>query len=184
MAPPEVQVRPSGPDDVAHVEAAAALIAAAARDHDIAEREAGFLTEKIVTGKAAVALEGERLVGFGYYSAWEHGAFVSHSGLVVEPDRRGRGLGRRLKMALFEGSSARYPDAVTMSLTTSPQVRAMNLSLGFRPVGFGEMTTDEAFWDGCKTCRNYAKVLARGERCCCEGMILLPGWLQEQATPR
>lgn len=168
-------VRRAGPDDARFAEAASAMIAAAAKDNDIAEREPELLEEKIRSGKAAVALEGERLVGFGYFSEWQGGAFVSHSGLVVDPSLRGQGVGRRLKMALFEASEEMYPDATTMSLTTSEAVKAMNRSLGFRVVPFEEMTTDERFWDGCKTCRNYERVRAEELRCCCEGMIRPPG---------
>ena len=56
-----------------------------------------------------------------------------------------------------------------MSLTTSPQVKKLNLSLGFHVVPLDQLADDPAFWEGCKTCRNYAEVKARGERCCCEG---------------
>ena len=179
MTSEEITVRPATAADAKYAEAASALIAEAARTHDIAEREVAFLIEKIESGKAAVALRSrpgqpDELIGFGYFSAWQDGAFVSHSGLVVRPDLRGHKLGRRLKTALFEGSRAKYPNATTMSLTTSPQVKAMNLSLGFEVVPFEEMTTDEAFWDGCKTCRNYAEMQAKGIRCCCEAMILRP----------
>jgi len=53
-------------------------------------------------------------------------------------------------------------------------VKEMNLALGFRMVPLGRLTKDPAFWAGCRTCRNYAAVQARGELCCCEGMILEP----------
>lgn len=170
-----VLVRMSGPADVPYAAPASAMIAEAARSFDIAERSVEFLTEKLESGKAALALVGDELVGFGYYSAWQGGKFVSHSGLVVRPDLRGTGLGRRLKEELFRGSLERYPEASTMSLTTSPQVKAMNLRLGFEVVPLDRLTTDESFWDGCKTCRNYAEVQAKGERCCCEGMLRPPG---------
>jgi hypothetical protein len=86
----------------------------------------------------------------------------------------GKGLGREMKALLFEQSRRELPDATLMSLTTSPQVKAMNLRLGFEVVPLEELTTDPAFWDGCKTCRNYEEVRARGEKCCCEGMVLRP----------
>ena len=160
------------------MDAAVGLIHEAAAEHDIAERSPAMLRHKIESGRAALALQRrggtEELVGFGYYSEWEGGRFVSHSGLVVRPELRGRGLGRRLKQALFQASRERFPDAATMSLTTSPQVKAMNLSLGFQVVPLERLTSDPAFWDGCRTCRNYEEVKRRGEICCCEGMLLEP----------
>lgn len=170
-----VEVRVSTPADARHAPAAAALIAAAAQAHDIATRSPELLAEKLRTGHAAVALHGGELVGFGFWSEWEGGRFVSHSGLVVREDFRGHGLGKRLKQALFESSRRVLPHATLMSLTTSPEVKAMNLSLGFRVVPLERLTKDPAFWAGCRTCRNYEEVQRRGEICCCEGMILEPG---------
>ncbi len=169
-----IVVREALPEDAPFAAAASELIRAAASEHDIAERSVEWLTKKIVSGRAAVALDRGELIGFGYWSDWQDGAFVSHSGLVVDPQYRGRSLGRRLKMVLFESSKKRFPQATLMSLTTSPQVKALNLSLGFRVVPLEELTSDPAFWAGCQTCRNYAAVQARGEICCCEGMILRP----------
>lgn len=171
----EIVVRPATAEDVGLAPAASALIRAAARENDIAERSVEWLRAKIEHDRAVVALRGEELVGFGYWSEWEGGRFISHSGLVVQPELRGYGLGRRLKAILVEASRRTFPKATLMSLTTSPQVKALNLSFGFRVVPLDRLTKDEAFWKGCETCRNYAAVRARGERCCCEGMILEPG---------
>ena len=171
MSEEEVVVRVAEPDDVHHARAASAMIEAASHAHDIATREVPLLEQKITSGRAAVALVGERLVGFGFFSEWEGGKFVSPSGLVVDDSMRGHGIGRKLKNCLFEASERMFPDATTMSLTTSEPVKAMNLSLGFVVVPFEEMTKDESFWDGCRTCRNYERVQAAGERCCCEAMI-------------
>jgi GNAT superfamily N-acetyltransferase len=171
----EVLVRGSGPEDAGLAPQASALIEEASHEHDIARRSVSFLEEKIRKGRAAFAFDGDELIGFGYWSDWEGGRFVSHSGLVVRPGYTGHGIGRRLKMELFESSRRALPKAKLMSLTTSPQVKAMNLALGFRVVPLDQLTTDPAFWEGCKTCRNYAEVQARGEKCCCEGMLLLPG---------
>ena len=169
-----IEVRVSGQGDGRWAADAAALIEEASAEHDIAPRAVSFLTKKLETGRAALALEGDALVGFGYWSEWEGGAYVSHSGLVVRSDRRGTGLGRELKALLFEGSRLRFAAAKVMSLTTSPQVRSMNLRLGFRLCGFDEVTSDEDFWDGCKTCSRYEETRSAGLRCCCEPMVLDP----------
>lgn len=170
----EILVRESRPEDVGFAAAASELIDAVADEFDIARRTPAWLARKIESAHAALAVKDGELVGFGYWSEWEGGRFVSHSGLVVRPDMHGRGLGRRLKTVLVRSSRRALPGATLMSLTTSPQVKKMNLSLGFRVVPLDRLTRDEAFWEGCKTCRNYAEVRARGERCCCEGMILEP----------
>lgn len=170
----EVLVRCSRPSDARHAAPAAALIAEAARDSDIAVREESLLREKIVAGRAALALESGRLVGFGYFSDWDGGAFVSHSGLVVREDHQGTGLGRRLKEVLFQASRRLFPDATTMSLTSSKAIERLNLSLGFRRAPLSALTRDPEFWKGCLTCRNYERVDAAGEQCCCFGMIRPP----------
>lgn len=170
----EIVVRHASKADVVHAVAAADLIEELADAHDVALRSAELLVGKIHNGRAVIALHGEELVGFGYWSRWQGGMFVSHSGLVVRPDYWNQGIGRRLKLALFGSSRAQLPHAILMSVTTSPQVKALNESLGFRVVSLDRLTTDPEFWEGCKTCRNWTEVQARGERCCCEGMILEP----------
>ncbi len=170
----DVEVRIAGPADAPFAAAAAALIDRAAAVADIARRDEELLRGKIEAGRAAIALDGDALVGFGYFSAWEGGRRVSHSGLVVRPDHRGEGLGRRLKLALFEASRRQFPRATTISLTTSPAVERLNLSLGFRRAPLEELTDDPEFWKGCRTCRNYERVRAEGKRCCCFGMIRPP----------
>jgi len=176
---PEVEVRESTPEDVHLAPAAARLIELVAESYDIATRSPEWLAAKLRSRRAAIALAGDELIGFGYWSAWDHDRFVSHSGLVVHPERMGLGLGRRLKEVVFASSERQLPNATMMSLTTSPQVRRMNERLGFRVVPLSELTADPAFWKGCETCRNWAEVRARGERCCCLGMIRPPGGWEE-----
>ena len=157
------------------------MIELASRDNDIAVRDEAMLRDKIATGRAVVGLDGGELVGFGYFAEWEGGRRVSHSGLVVAESHQGIGLGRRLKEALIAASDALFPDASTISLTTSKAVEALNLSLGFRRCELDELTDDPAFWEGCLTCRNYARVQARGEKCCCFGMIREPSSKDDEA---
>ncbi len=174
MREPVIEVRESRPEDAHLAEAASELIRAASGEFDIAQRSPDWLREKIEKRRAALALRGAELVGFGYWSSWEDDRFVSHSGLVVKPELRGHGLGKKLKLVLFDSSRRALPRATLMSLTTSPQVKEMNLALGFRVVPLERLTRDPSFWEGCRTCRNYEEVQARGVICCCEGMIWEP----------
>lgn len=169
-----IVVRIAKSTDRSYAAAAARLIRDAAREHDVAPRSVGLLRDKIEHGRAALALRGKELVGFGFFSEWEGGKFVSHSGLVVKDDLRGKGVGQRLKTALFRASSRLFPDATTMSLTTSPAVEAMNRALGYVRVPLSRLTKDEEFWNGCRTCRNFARVRRQGVKCCCFGMIKKP----------
>jgi ribosomal protein S18 acetylase RimI-like enzyme len=174
MSAPTVEIRASSAADIGLSQTASDLIASASDEFDIARRHPEFLEAKIQSGQAVFALDDHDLVGFGYFSDWDYGRFVSHSGLIVKPEYRGRGLGRRLKLALLKASRQQFPHAVLMSLTTSPEVKAMNLKLGFQVVPIEELTTDAAFWAGCKSCCRYTETLAKGLKCCCEGMVLRP----------
>jgi hypothetical protein len=81
----------------------------------------------------------------------------------------------RIKREIFDLSRRKYPDAKIFGITTSPAVLKINNRLGYRPVGFLELTQDELFWNGCKSCRNY-DILTRTNRhfCLCTGMLYDP----------
>ena len=53
------------------------------RGTGIARRTPEYISAKIKGGKAVVALDGERLVGFSYIECWGHGDYVATSGLIV-----------------------------------------------------------------------------------------------------
>lgn len=155
------------------------LIERASRQHEIATRSPEELAEQIARRQAVLAFVDDVLIGFGYFKVWSDNA-ISHSGLVVEPKHRGRGIGRELKRLLCEESERQVPHGKLISLTTSPQVRHMNTRLGFAYVPLTELTSDARFWAGCRGCHNYQRinepgseegfVTPTGERCCCEGM--------------
>ena len=145
------------------------------RGTGIAKRNPEYISEKMVNGKAVVALDGDRLVGFSYIVCWGHGDFVATSGLIVDPEYRMKGLASRIKDKTFELARERFPYAKIFSITTSPAVMKMNLRLGYVPVTLTDLTQDEEFWKGCEGCCNY-DVLCRNNRriCLCTGMMFDP----------
>jgi len=88
---------------------------------------------------------------------------------------RGHGLAKRIKQKAFELSRQRYPDAKIFGLTTGLAVMKINSELGYKPVTFSELTSDEAFWKGCESCVNY-DILQRTNRkyCLCTAMLYDP----------
>ncbi|MDE6715881.1 MAG: GNAT family N-acetyltransferase, partial [Muribaculaceae bacterium] len=97
------------------------------------------------------------------------------SGLIVSPQFRNRGLAKRIKQRIFQLSRERFPEAKIFSLTTGGAVMKINNELGFRPVVFADLTSDEAFWKGCESCVNF-DILQRNDRkmCLCTGLLYDP----------
>lgn len=170
----DIQILVARPEHRGYAEAICALIetSARARGTGIAKREPAYVEEKIDGGKAVIALVDGRIGGFSYIETWSHGRYVANSGLIVNPDFRRLGLARRIKAAVFELSRREYPEARIFGITTSLPVMKINSDLGYRPVTFSELTQDDAFWNGCKTCPNY-DILQRNERqmCLCTAML-------------
>jgi GNAT superfamily N-acetyltransferase len=142
------------------------------RGTGIAKRSPEYIVSKIESGNAVIALEGEKFAGFCYIETWSNKTYVVHSGLIVHPDFRNLGLAKKIKKKIFDHSKKIYKDAKIFGITTGLPVMKINYELGYKPVTFSELTTDEAFWDGCKACRNY-DILTRNERkmCLCTGML-------------
>lgn len=154
------------------------MIATAAKEPGVALalRAPNYIAAKITQGKAVVAfnLEGE-LCGFCYLETWSDEKYVAHSGLVVDPRYRHLGLGRKIKQEIFALSRELYPHAKLFGLTTSPSVLRINAELGYRASSFAELTEDDQFWEGCKSCPYY-DILVRLKRrvCLCTGLIYDP----------
>lgn len=155
--------------------------AAKVRGTGIAKRKPEYVISKMEAGNAVIALEGDAFAGFCYIEAWGHGKFVANSGLIVHPDFRKQGLAKRIKKVVFDHSRTKYPEAKVFSITTGSAVMKMNSDLGYNPVTFSELTDDQAFWNGCKTCKNY-DVLQRTEQkmCLCTGMLFDPKKKEEK----
>jgi hypothetical protein len=145
------------------------------RGTGIAKRSPDYISAKIKGGKAVVALDGERLVGFSYIECWGHGDYVATSGLIVDPQYRHLGLAAQIKARTFELARLKFPYAKIFSITTSLPVMKLNTRLGYKPVTFSELTDDKEFWKGCEGCCNY-DILQRNQHrmCLCTGMLYDP----------
>lgn len=149
-------------------------IAQAAQDKKsgLAHRDPDYIAEKIESGKGVIALDGDSFAGFCYIETWEHNLFVANSGLIVKPEYRGRGLAKAIKAKAFELSTIKYPGARIFGLTTSPAVKKINLSLGYKEVPYTQITRDIDFWKGCFTCCHYDTLCKNGfSDCFCSGMV-------------
>ncbi|WP_096432544.1 GNAT family N-acetyltransferase [Labilibaculum antarcticum] len=149
--------------------------AAKIRGTGIAKREALYIVQKIQEGKAIIAFDQDKVIGFCYIETWEHGKYVANSGLIVDPNYRAIGLAKMIKAKAFELSRKRYPEAKIFGLTTSLPVMKINSELGYRPVTFSELTTDDTFWKGCSGCVNYDILQRTNQKMClCTGMLYDP----------
>ncbi len=171
-------IRVATPDDVHYAEIITNEMAesAKARGTGIAKRSPEYVAEKMKEGKAVIAVtkEGE-WVGFCYIETWSHGEYVANSGLIVSPPFRKSGVAKAIKKKIFELSREKYPDAKLFGLTTGLAVMKINSELGYEPVTYSELTQDEAFWAGCKSCVNYEILMSKERKICmCTAMLYDP----------
>ena len=173
----EYDIQAAGPQHCVYAREVCVLIedAANTRGTGIAQRDEAYIRTKMREGKAIIALHGEDLAGFCYIETWSRGKYVANSGLIVAPPFRKSGLARKIKQKAFELSRKLYPGAKIFGITTSLAVLKINSDLGYKPVTFSELTTDDEFWEGCQSCPNY-DILTRTERrmCLCTGMLYDP----------
>ena len=123
-------------------------------------------------GKAVIALGSKSdVAGFSYIETWDRGKYVANSGLIVSPRWRGMGLARLITRRASELSRERYPSAKLFCITTSAAGMKIISDLGYRPTTYSELTSDDAFWQGCRSCQNFS-VLTRMKRqvCLCTSM--------------
>jgi len=129
---------------------------AKARGTGIAKRSPEYIETKIDEEKAVIAVtKNGEWVGFCYIETWGHGEYVANSGLIVAPEFRKTGVAKAIKKKIFNLSREKYPDSKIFGLTTGLAVMKINSELGYEPVTYSELTQDEAFWAGCKSCVNY-----------------------------
>lgn len=149
---------------------------AQARGTGIAKRSPEYVSQKMDEGKAVIAHTMDGIwVGFCYIEAWGHDQFVANSGLIVAPAYRKSGIAKQIKKRVFDLSREKYPDAKIFGLTTGLAVMKINSDLGYEPVTYSELTDDEEFWAGCKSCVNFDILMSKERKnCMCTAMLYDP----------
>jgi len=158
-------------------------LSAKARGTGIAKRTPDYIRQKMLEGKAVIALhKNGNWAGFCYIETWSHGKYVANSGLIVSPKYRKSGLATLIKQKVFQLSRNKFPEAKIFGLTTGLAVMKINSELGYEPVTYSELTQDEDFWKGCQSCVNF-EILKSKERknCLCTAMLYNPS---EKNKPR
>jgi hypothetical protein len=182
----DIQVASAQHVDYAQVICDEMAESAKARGTGIAQRSPEYVANKMLEGKAVIALHKDGTwAGFCYIETWSHGDFVANSGLIVSPPFRKAGLAKAIKHKIFELSRTKYPEAKLFGLTTGLAVMKINSELGYEPVTYSELTQDEEFWKGCRSCVNY-DILTSKERknCMCTAMLFDPAEKQKQTEDK
>lgn len=146
------------------------------RKTGIAKRSPEYICEKILAGKAVIALtDTGDFAGFSYIESWGNKNYIANSGLIVAHAYRMMGVAKMIKKQTFMLSRKLAPEAKIFSITTSAAVMKMNYEFGFRPVTFSELTDDPEFWKGCQGCRHF-DILESHEykMCICTGLLYDP----------
>lgn len=149
---------------------------AKARGTGIAKRTPEYVATKMLEDKAVIAVTTTgQWVGFCYIEAWQHGEFVANSGLIVAPEYRKTGIAKKIKKRIFDLSREKYPNSKIFGLTTGLAVMRINSELGYEPVTYSELTKDEEFWTGCKSCVNFDILMGKDRKnCMCTAMLFDP----------
>ncbi|TND07780.1 MAG: hypothetical protein FD123_2931 [Bacteroidetes bacterium] len=155
---------------------------AKARGTGIAKRSPDYVAGKMLEGKAVIAFSAAGTwAGFCYIETWGHGQYVANSGLIVAPAFRKSGLARSIKQQIFELSRNKYPGAKIFGLTTGLAVMKINSELGYEPVTYSELTNDDEFWKGCRSCVNFEILVSKDRKnCLCTAMLYDPSALAKK----
>lgn len=178
MEQSNIIVRVAIPEDIIYATVITDEMAASAkaRGTGIAKRSPEYISQKMIEGKAVIAVTTDKKwVGFCYIEAWGHEKFVANSGLIVAPEYRKTGIAKSIKQRIFALSREKYPDAKIFGLTTGLAVMKINSDLGYKPVTYSELTDDDKFWEGCKSCVNYEILMSKNRKnCMCTAMLYDP----------
>lgn len=174
----DILVRVAVPTDVGFAEEICREIYISSRERKtgIAKRTPAYISEKILAGKAVIAVTAEgEFAGFSYIESWGNKSYVANSGLIVAHRYRGLGIARRIKEQTFLLSRKLFPDAKIFSITTGAAVMKMNYEFGFRPVPYVELTDDPEFWKGCEGCQHFDILKSHDYKMCiCTGLLYNP----------
>lgn len=177
MEASDIKIYVADESHVKYVDTILTTIEAAAkvRGTGIAKRNPEYVKQKMLEGKAVIALYNEVFAGFSYIETWGGKHYVTTSGLIVPEEFRGLGLAKRIKHVTFTLARMRWPEAKIFSLTSGAAVMKLNTEHGYIPVTFAQLTDDESFWKGCEGCINH-DILERTDRkyCVCTGMLYDP----------
>ncbi len=156
---------------------------AKARGTGIAQRSPEYIERKMEEGKSIIAVTSDGTwVGFCYIEAWQHEKYVANSGLIVSPAFRKSGVASGIKRKIFELSRQKYPEAKIFGLTTGLAVMKINSDIGYEPVTYSELTTDEEFWKGCRSCVNFEILMSKNRtNCMCTAMLFDPAVVSAKA---
>ena len=88
------------------------------RGTGIARRSPVYIKEKILSGNSIIAVNKNEFVGFCYIEVWGHGKYVAHSGLIVSPNYRKKGIGKLIKKKVLQLSLKKYPNSKIFGITT------------------------------------------------------------------
>ena len=178
MEKDNIIIRVATPDDTQYAETITTEMeeSAKARGTGIAKRSPDYIRMKMNEGKAVIAHTTDGIwVGFCYIEAWQKEGYVANSGLIVAPAFRKSGVATDIKRKVFDLSRKKYPHAKIFGLTTGLAVMKINSDLGYEPVTYSELTTDEEFWKGCRSCVNYDILMAKERKnCLCTAMLFDP----------
>lgn len=174
----DITVRVATPSDTRFADAIVneIFISSQERKTGIARRTPEYICEKIISGKAVIAVsDNDEFAGFSYIESWGGKKYVANSGLIVAHKFRGKGIAKRIKEQTFLLSRTLFPDAKIFSITTGAAVMKMNYQFGFRPVPFSELTDDPEFWKGCEGCRHFDILKSHNyNMCICTGLLYDP----------
>lgn len=151
-------------------------IAESAKDRGIGrgKRYPNDIAKKIEKGDAIIAFYEGQLAGFSYIETWDDKKFVVNTGLIILPQFRNLGIAKKIKTLAIKLARLKYPTANIFSLTTSLPVMKMNTNLGYQPVTYSELPTDQSFWKGCQSCPNYKNLKDKNYKMCfCTAMLML-----------
>lgn len=178
MSDQNIIVRLATPDDIHYSETITEEMALSAqvRGTGISRRSPEYVTRKMQEGKAVIAVTKDNTwVGFCYIEVWDHEKFVANSGLVVSPAFRNTGVAKEIKSKIFDLSRKKFPNSKIFGLTTGLAVMKINSGLGYKPVTYSELTTDEEFWKGCQSCVNFdILTMKQRKNCICTAMLFDP----------